>query len=240
MSAAAAPPSLFEKAITRLFLRPVQVTGVQQLTPAFCHIELSGESLRGLSWSPGDKLQIKLDEGLASRTYTPIHWDAEEGSVSLLCFCHGDGPGRDWVRHVRPGEQRHVFGPRSSLQIPPQGPLVVFGDETSVALAAACAAYRAAAEPELVMEAGDVTEMEDILARLELPAAAVIRRRQDDAHLDEVVRALLTLNVPATTFLLTGKATSIQYVLRALKAAGIPAGRIRSKAYWAPGKIGLD
>lgn len=39
---------------------------------------------------------------------------------------------------------------------------------------------------------------------------------------------------------LTGKASSIQRVSRALKAAGVASSRMRTKAYWAPGKTGLD
>jgi ribosomal 50S subunit-associated protein YjgA (DUF615 family) len=39
---------------------------------------------------------------------------------------------------------------------------------------------------------------------------------------------------------LTGKATSIQYITRLLRQRDIDAARRHSKAYWAPGKAGLD
>ena len=41
-------------------------------------------------------------------------------------------------------------------------------------------------------------------------------------------------------FVLTGQAQSIQRISRALKAAGVGSARILAKAYWAPGKAGLD
>lgn len=41
-------------------------------------------------------------------------------------------------------------------------------------------------------------------------------------------------------FILTGKAQSIQRMLRTLKTSGVPGHRIVSKAYWSPGKTGLD
>ncbi|UVH59448.1 hypothetical protein NWF24_08585 [Variovorax paradoxus] len=46
----------------------------------------------------------------------------------------------------------------------------------------------------------------------------------------------------STHYVLTAKAASIQQVSRALKAQGVEARRIKAKAkaYWAPGKTGLD
>jgi len=46
--------------------------------------------------------------------------------------------------------------------------------------------------------------------------------------------------VAQMSVVLTGKAQSIQYVSRALKIAGVGSSRIKAKAYWAPGKTGLD
>ena len=43
-----------------------------------------------------------------------------------------------------------------------------------------------------------------------------------------------------TLFVLTGRAQSIQQARQALKARGVPGSRIVSKAYWAPGKAGMD
>lgn len=42
------------------------------------------------------------------------------------------------------------------------------------------------------------------------------------------------------TFILTGKAQTIQRVRADLKKLGVPPRQIMTKAYWAPGKVGLD
>jgi hypothetical protein len=39
---------------------------------------------------------------------------------------------------------------------------------------------------------------------------------------------------------LSGKATSIQRLSKQLRQLGISRGRLQTKAYWAPGKAGLD
>jgi NADPH-dependent ferric siderophore reductase len=42
------------------------------------------------------------------------------------------------------------------------------------------------------------------------------------------------------SFVLTGKAGTIQHVRQGLRQLAVPASRIVAKAYWAPGKTGLD
>ncbi|WLD96321.1 siderophore-interacting protein [Agrobacterium leguminum] len=234
-------PSVLEKVVTRIFLRPVYVASVSVLSPGFRHIELAGASLCGIGWSPGDKLQVKMDGGLASRSYTPINWDAAIGRAELVCYCRGWGPGRDWVRTVKPDEALHVFGPRASIEIPVNQPVVLFGDETSVALALACQSAHTLSSLHTILEVSDADDIETMRGRLGLGLTELFPRQEGDAHLKAVVETLLRAGgVGNATFLLTGKASSIQTVMRALKASGIDSKRIRSKAYWATGKAGLD
>ncbi|CUS43889.1 hypothetical protein MGWOODY_Smn725 [hydrothermal vent metagenome] len=40
--------------------------------------------------------------------------------------------------------------------------------------------------------------------------------------------------------MLTGRAPAIRRIVTVLKAAGVSSSRLRTKAYWAPGKVGLD
>ena len=50
----------------------------------------------------------------------------------------------------------------------------------------------------------------------------------------------LELGSATADIVLTGKATSIQRITRLLRQRDIGADRRQSKAYWAPGKTGLD
>ena len=59
-------------------------------------------------------------------------------------------------------------------------------------------------------------------------------------HLEEMEAALPALAAAGATFVLTGKAGTIQRLRQELKRQAVPAERIVAKAYWAPGKTGLD
>ena len=47
-------------------------------------IVLGGEALRGIAWTPGDKLQIRQGHGLQTRTYTRIEWPPTLGELLFL------------------------------------------------------------------------------------------------------------------------------------------------------------
>jgi len=228
--------------LKKLIFREVQVTGFQDLSAGFRRLDLSGDSLRGARCAPGDKVQLALEHG--PRTYSPFAWDGVRGAMSLLLYRHGDTSSVRWANGVADGERLYVFGPRGSLGPgASSGPLVLFGDETSFGVARALLDARGF-ESELcfVFEGSGRNELSSVLAALQLPGAALIERREDERHLAEVeerLRAALTLS-PESRLVLTGKAQSIQTLRKSLKARPVPhAGQI-VKAYWSPGKRGLD
>lgn len=230
---------LIERAFTRLLMRMVQVTDVEAPQPDFRFITLQGESLRHYDWMPGDKVQIKLDGGLQTRTYTPFEFDPLSGRMRIVGYCHGPGPGADWVRGARTGEARALFGPRGSLNLQNLASCtVLFGDETSFGLAAALRRD----EPGLhcVFEVVSPIQSRAVLHALGLGNARLIERRDDDSHMDEAIDAVRRSAEIRTSFVLTGRAPAIQRVGRALKAHGFDATQLRSKPYWAPGRSGLD
>jgi len=63
--------------------------------------------------------------------------------------------------------------------------------------------------------------------------------RSTRRNLHDLARDVLALAAEPGAILLTGRALAIQHLSRALKAAGL-AARLKAKAYWSPGKIGLD
>lgn len=230
-----------ERTLTRLVMRPARVVRAVELTPDFRLIDFQGEALKNCSWSPGDKVQIKLDSGFVTRTYTPIDWDRDEGRTRFLAYCHGTGPGSLWAKQVAAGDERPLFGPRHSLGLAGLSPsTVLVGDETSFALALALEALGAPAERRYCFEVNDRSEAADVLEQLGLPGPVLVERQADDAHLPRLGDAVLASAQPAGIFVLTGKASSIQHVSRTLKRQDVGTRRLRTKAYWAPGKTGLD
>lgn len=237
----ARPSGLIERAVTRLLMRPASVSAISDLSARFRLIDFEGEALKGVSWTPGDKLQIKLGGGFLTRTYTPIQWDAVTGMTRILAYRHGEGPGSEWVATTAPGDERPLFGPRASISLRNlPATTVLFGDETSIGIAVALTHEDASgATRHVVLEVDDRDEVASVLDNFGL-RATLIRREADDGHIAQLNEAMLGLVEPDTAFVLSGKASSIQRVSRALKGADVATRQIRTKAYWAPGKAGLD
>lgn len=228
-------------AIGRLLFHPLTVERARRVTLHFRRLTLVGESLRGDACGPGDKLQIQIT-GVGPRTWTPFAHDPTRGAVDILAYHHGgEAPGADWAHNASQGEQVRVFGPRGSLPFASlAGPVVLFGDETSFAAARALRDIHP--EAGLVFEATDRDEADTVLGDLALSAHTVVERRPDDAHRPELhqhLRDRLAAH-PGATVVLTGNAASILAARADLKAHKALYAAQKVKAYWAPGKRGLD
>ncbi|MFI8616178.1 hypothetical protein ACIGHN_11785 [Acidovorax sp. NPDC077693] len=71
--------------------------------------------------------------------------------------------------------------------------------------------------------------------------AALLMERRDEAGRKQAASGLWSQGSgDGTLFVLTGRAQSIQQARQALKGRGVPASCIVAKAYWAPGKTGMD
>jgi NADPH-dependent ferric siderophore reductase len=224
------PKALFGAVAGRFLFTPAQVTAVASVSARLRRIDVAGPALRGVAWTPGDKVQVFLPgEGL--RTYTPTWW--RDGATSFLALVHGDGPGARWAASVREGDALQFFGPRKSIRVAAGAPLVVVGDETSFGVAVALASSNPV---RAVFECGP-TELATPAA-LGLDAKTV-QRRDDDAHLDDLEAAVRGALSAGATPVLTGRAAAIQALKQRFKARG-PALDGPTKAYWAPAKRGLD
>ncbi len=228
--------------LVRWLMRPAVIASIETLSDRFRLIGFEGEGLRGASWRPGAKIQVKVAGALTARTYTPISWNAAIGSTSILVWLHGESPGSAWVRSLVPGQPCQFVGPRTSLNVASlKQPFVLFGDETSFGLAASIAGLHLHGAPStFLFEVKSANECAPVLERLGVKAA-LVERRTGEAHLGHLEQEIERHAAAADVrFVLTGQAQSIQRISRALKAAGVGSARILAKAYWAPGKAGLD
>jgi NADPH-dependent ferric siderophore reductase len=222
-------------------MRPARIAAVETLSPHFRLADLEGEALRNVAWTAGQKVQVSMGSGLTARTYTPMSWDAGRGRTRMLTFAHGDGPGSRWARDLSEGDTCRFFGPRRSLDLSGlESPVVLFGDETSFGLAAALRDCAQGAGAVHVFEVSDVAESRQVAEAIGLGQATLIERSANEAHLAAAEAEVSRLAASGAHFVLTGKASSIQRISRALKAAGVVSSRVKTKAYWALGKTGLD
>ncbi|HTV21495.1 MAG TPA: siderophore-interacting protein [Polyangiaceae bacterium] len=232
-----------ESVVTKWFTREAHVREVRTVADGFRLVTLGGQALEGVAWVPGQKVQLMLG-GWVQRTYTPLSWDAARGTMQLLAYVHGEFPGSDWARALAVGQRCAVFGPRGSIDLTALArPGLVFGDETSIGLAHALrATATGAAGVEVVLEVTSLDAARAALQAVDVQGAHCIERRADDAHLTDVEAVVRRLREGHAVegWVLTGKATSIQAMTKLLRQLGAPRARIQSKAYWAPGKTGLD
>jgi NADPH-dependent ferric siderophore reductase len=178
----------------------------------------------------GTKLQILLPSD-DMRTYTPI---ATAEGATLLGWKHAGGPGARWLSELQPGSEARFVGPQRSLELP-AGPLVVVGDETSVAVAASFEVERPG-RIVAVFQATDVNDARAAAQRVGLGLATVVERGDVAATVDAVAAA--RANEPGAVVALTGGSELVLAVRSALRARGIE--NVKTKTYWIPGKRGLD
>ena len=228
------------RAVARMIAKQAKIIAVETLADGFVELALEASGFRDVAWTPGGKVQIAMGSVFETRTYTPIDWDVARGHIRIVGFLHGAGPGSAWLRGAKPGDTCHVLGPRHSLDVRSvAGPIAFYGDETSIGLAyavsrqnASSCSYRfEASDPESLRQVTDTWGLRDV---------NVVARGVDDDHLGAWTAEVPALAAAGATFILTGKAQTIQQLKAILKRAGVQSSRMVSKAYWAPGKLGLD
>jgi len=240
-SRTAKAPGRLGKAIIRLLMRRARIAAIDDIADRFRLVTLEGDALQGVAWLPGQKVQIAMGSAFVARTYTPIEWNAGAGRTCILGYAHGEGPGSVWLRDLRLGDECDLFGPRNSLDMRPlHGPLALFGDETSIGLGYALARQDRMRSVSCHFEVGDKADAEQVASALDLGTVALFARQGDDAHLAQMEATLPSLVQAEASFILTGKAGTVQRLRHDLKRHGVASNRIVTKAYWAPGKTGLD
>ncbi|QHI98341.1 SIP domain-containing protein [Xylophilus rhododendri] len=130
MSTESVSESLFEPVSLRrvqrvrhdIVRRELRVLRVEPLGPSFRRVVLGGPELHGfVSASFDDHLKFITDPGTeaqAMRDYTPRHYDAAAGELTLEFVLHGDGPASTWAAQAAPGQTATVAGPRGSTVVP--------------------------------------------------------------------------------------------------------------------------
>ena len=236
-------PGFLQAAALHLLTRAAVIETAVDLSPRFRLITLAGRALQGVAWAPGQKLQIQM-RGLTFRTYTPVMWDGVAGQTRVVAYRHGEGRGAAWATAAEAGDTVLLFGPRRSLDFAGlERPALFVGDETSIGPAAALLeTAQGADEVRFVFEATSAAESAAVLGKLGVHGAELVERQAGDAHhaaLEAAAVAAFEADRQQAV-VLSGKAATIQRLSRALKARGAVSGQIKAKAYWAPGKQGLD
>lgn len=214
------------KVLGSAFLSSASVASVDDVGAGFRRIVLRSDARP----AAGTKLQLLLPSD-DMRTYSPVTTDA---GIELLGFKNAPGPGGTWVRQVKSGDALRFVGPQRSLELPP-GPVIVVGDETSVAVAWSFEVARPG-QVHAVIEAGDEGDVRAAADAVGLKQTTVVRR----GDVDGAVKAVLAARAasPSASIGLTGGSVMLVAARTALREKG--ERDLRVKTYWVPGRSGLD
>jgi ferric-chelate reductase (NADPH) len=230
-------------AIGSRFLAQARVDAVDILSHRFRLITLSSEKFSDGPMQPAAKLRLNAGNW-EMRAYTPLSFDAMTDRVQILAYVHGDGPGSAWARSAVPGDTTHVMGLQESLNLRTIAqPAVFFGDETSFAAAKTLQSHLAPDHAvRFVFEVNSAGEAQAVMHRLDLHHAVCCPRQADDAHIPGVIDAIQSAQAEISTphLVLTGNGRSIQTIRGGLRASDAGLIAYHVKAYWAPGKVGLE
>lgn len=222
---------------------PGRIRGITDITPNFRLIDLEAQALQSAQFAPGQKLMLRVDR-FSARTYTPFRWDAAKGAVSILVYLHRAAPGTTWAKSIKPGDPCQFIGPKHSLDLADlRLPAIFFGDETSIALAAALHAEpKPAANIRFLFEFSSDCESRQVLDALHITDAITIPREPDDAHFLKCEAALRQAaeQITPVDFIFTGKAQTIRRLRISMRDLGIDSSRFKIRPYWSPGKVGMD
>lgn len=229
------------KALRLILMKSTRVTGVEPVAERFQLITLESQAFKDVAWIPGQKLQVAMSSAFLARTFTPMEWDAAEGRTRILGYAHGNGPGSEWIRRVGVGDECDVFGPRSSLKVN-NGlrSIAVLGDETSIGLAYSLLHEEPTRTVRCLLEVNDIESVRHVATYVGMGDAALVRKRDDDSHFQEIEAKLQPLVAADPAFVLTGRAAFIQRLRRVLQGLGVGSSRLITKPHWAPGRTGLD
>lgn len=208
-------------------------------------ITLTGPDLADLKVAAGQQVRIQVGATNpllnrligALRTYSV--WAYDGRYLQLRVFDHGDGPGAEWARTVRAGDQVRLLKPEGGFVCRPSTYHVFAGDETaSVAFGAMIRGLGDDAGVHAVIEVD--TEHE----QLPIPDVTWLHRNGRSAvRSTELVDAVAALDLPSApgTAYLAGEAGTIQLIRNHLvRERGWNRRDIRTKPFWAPGKTGME
>ena len=211
------------------FLKEATIRSVEEVGSDFRRVVLSGEGLP--TPEPGSKVQVLLPADEV-HTWSPI---ASSDGLVLLGYVHAPGPGGAWMRSVKVGERVHFAGPQRSLVLPP-GPIILVGDETSVAVAAGYETQSRGRVIAAIFEAGNPSGTLEAATAVGLRAVHTASRGDHPAMLEAIVQA--RASSAEATIALTGGSELVLAIREGLRARGL--SDITTKTYWIPGRSGLD
>lgn len=109
------------------------VLAVRSWDPAtFYEVDVHFPNMDMSGWTRVQHIKIKVANGIY-RDYTPAGWDADIRTCTLYIDAVQDGPGSNWVKLLKPGEEITYVGVGATLHKPVEDKeMIVLGDMSSI------------------------------------------------------------------------------------------------------------
>lgn len=234
----------FETVMYELKPRPAEVIAVEDLSPRYRRIVVSGDEFFDFDTrSPADhiKVQIEVDGEPVRRDYTPRSF--EDGKLTLEFALHADGPLTNWARDAEIGSTCTILGPRGSRVAKPVFNAYMFiGDETllpgvgrAIELVPADARFIA------------VVEVEDDADKIELPTdendTIIWAERHGRTPGEALLETLKSIEWPEGEVFVyaAGEATAVRDTRRhVLNERGLKRENLGMSGHWRVGQSDFD
>jgi NADPH-dependent ferric siderophore reductase len=220
--------------------RDLAVLRVHDRGPHLRSIVFGGPDLAGFtSASFDDHVKVFFPTGggeAVGRDYTPRHYDAAAGELTIEFVLHGHGPAASWAAQAQPGQRLVIGGPRGSLIIPMDYDWhLLVGDESALpAITRRLAELPAGTPVQAIVLAADAADQRP------LPTAAALQL-QWVATPQALLDAARALALPAGEGYAwcAGEAAAMASLRRILvEDKGHDRHAIRAAAYWKKGASG--
>lgn len=127
--------------IARRFLKKAHVISKDEIADDVFHLIIAGKALENLEYIPGQQVRIfigmdndRLGFREKIRTYSIWNYHRANGTMNLTICAHTDGPGSDWIRSVKAGEEIFLTAPQGKFLLHVHAPEYLFiGDVTTLA-----------------------------------------------------------------------------------------------------------
>lgn len=113
--------------------RRVKVVDTEYINPQLKKIRFQGD-FRKLDFKLGYSILFRVNS-TETRHYTTSFADTEQGVMELIAHLHGDAPGSNYMKQLKPGDEIKMAVPAGQEHYDPNvKKQLVFGDETSLSL----------------------------------------------------------------------------------------------------------
>jgi NADPH-dependent ferric siderophore reductase len=222
------------------------VAEAANVTPNMRRVVFSGADLGEMQLKPGQSVVLLLPGAggeLLKRHYTVRVLDRIARRLAIDFVLHGDTPGADWARNVRPGDEVDALGPRGHVWLHPEADWHLFaGDATALpAIAAMLEGLKVSDTATAIVEVENKAEEQELATPSGARIVWLHRNGPPRPESKALIDALAAISLPEDRVVhayLAGETGTVRAQRRGLIARGLPKQQISAEGYWRPGRIG--